>query len=250
MSWLYSRVLVEDYLLQNNSDLQLSAQLKSITTVNLFWSPGKQTDCCPSFQFGMMCAPLTVGNGAVLLSWFLAGFRAKTFQNVEAVKDLTEKEVGFGLNLSELFQKSNQLSCLSKTAHCLQSEDLIRSFRTLPQSGTMQNGIVFQREKLAHRTKEKESGFSLLTLTVEDASRIGKKEKWEIYKRTKKTTHARLRNQVANFCGDGYLSVELAEWMMGFPEGWSGLQPVEMDKFHMWQKRHGTSCAKEPPPEH
>jgi hypothetical protein len=38
--------------------------------------------------------------------------------------------------------------------------------------------------------------------------------------------------------------------LMGWPLGWTNLNELEMDKFQQWFERHGTSCAKEPPPEH
>jgi hypothetical protein len=40
------------------------------------------------------------------------------------------------------------------------------------------------------------------------------------------------------------------EWSMGWIVTWTRLQPLAMDKYQQWQQRHGTSCAKEPPPEH
>jgi len=49
----------------------------------------------------------------------------------------------------------------------------------------------------------------------------------------------------------GKVNPELAEWLMGWPQEWTNvLSGLAMDKFHAWQQRHGTSCAKEPPPEH
>ena len=37
---------------------------------------------------------------------------------------------------------------------------------------------------------------------------------------------------------------EFAEWLMGFPRGWSALGAVEMPKFRQWLHSHGISSPK------
>jgi len=32
---------------------------------------------------------------------------------------------------------------------------------------------------------------------------------------------------------------EFAEWLMGWPLGWTDLKPLEMDKFRQWRNSHG-----------
>jgi hypothetical protein len=34
---------------------------------------------------------------------------------------------------------------------------------------------------------------------------------------------------------------ELPEWVMGWPVGWTALEPLEMDRFQQWQLSHGKS---------
>ena len=36
----------------------------------------------------------------------------------------------------------------------------------------------------------------------------------------------------------GKLNPEWVEWLMGWPMGWTGLQPLETAKFHEWQRLH------------
>jgi hypothetical protein len=37
----------------------------------------------------------------------------------------------------------------------------------------------------------------------------------------------------------GRLNPTWVEWLMGWPIGWTALQPLEMDRFHEWRQQHG-----------
>lgn len=37
----------------------------------------------------------------------------------------------------------------------------------------------------------------------------------------------------------GLMNPEFLEWLMGWPEGWTGLEPLETGKFLAWQRSHG-----------
>ena len=39
----------------------------------------------------------------------------------------------------------------------------------------------------------------------------------------------------------GRLNPTWVEWLMGWPIGWTGLPPLEMDRFHEWLQQHGDS---------
>jgi hypothetical protein len=78
MSWLYSRALVAEYLAENCSDGARSALLSGNPTPQAFLPLDRMTAFCRPSRFGMTFAPLTDGLGEELLTWFLAGFRART----------------------------------------------------------------------------------------------------------------------------------------------------------------------------
>jgi hypothetical protein len=42
----------------------------------------------------------------------------------------------------------------------------------------------------------------------------------------------------------GHLNPEWAEWLMGWPIGWTDLKPLAMDKFHEWQQQHFMSLPR------
>jgi hypothetical protein len=39
----------------------------------------------------------------------------------------------------------------------------------------------------------------------------------------------------------GHLNPEWVEWLMGWPQGWTDLAPLETDKFQEWQQQHGAN---------
>jgi len=39
----------------------------------------------------------------------------------------------------------------------------------------------------------------------------------------------------------GQLNPDWVEWLMGYPIGWTGLEPLEMDKYQQWLHSHGAS---------
>lgn len=41
----------------------------------------------------------------------------------------------------------------------------------------------------------------------------------------------------------GSLSPNWVEWLMGWPIGWTDLQPLETDKFRLWWRLHGAFCG-------
>ena len=51
----------------------------------------------------------------------------------------------------------------------------------------------------------------------------------------------RLRDKIAEMTprGGGTLNPEWCEWFMGWPIGWTALQPLETDRFRSWLRAHG-----------
>ena len=51
-------------------------------------------------------------------------------------------------------------------------------------------------------------------------------------------------NQSLNMTG-GMLNPNWVEWLMGWPIGWSALEPLEKDRFQRWLELHGKNCQNE-----
>lgn len=78
MSWLFSRVLVAEYLGENFSDGEQSAPLNGNPMPQVFLPPDKTTRFWSLSRYGMTCKPLTEPRGEELLMLFRAASRART----------------------------------------------------------------------------------------------------------------------------------------------------------------------------
>ena len=78
MSWLFSRVLVEEYLGENSLDGEQCAPSSGNPMPQVFLPPDKTTRFWSLSRYGMTCKPLTEPRGEELLMLFRAGFRART----------------------------------------------------------------------------------------------------------------------------------------------------------------------------
>jgi len=78
MSWLFSQVLVEEYLGDISSDGEQSAPLSGSNTQQAYCAPDKMTKFSRLSRFGMTYKPLMESRGEELLTLYLADFHAKT----------------------------------------------------------------------------------------------------------------------------------------------------------------------------
>jgi hypothetical protein len=235
MSWLYSRVLVEDSSVDISLDGEQCALWSGTHMPRASWLPAKTTDACLLSRSGMMYKPLTGDLGEGLLMSYLEGFRAKTSQVQEREPALTESEVECGSTWQELSVKYDPSSSSWKTAHCLFQEDLPESSVTLPKWGMMQNGECWERTMSEHLIKGNESGLWPTPQRVD-------------YKGTSRDSVFQQRAEQYNLWGMGqrehstiYPNPMAYEAIMGWPIQWTELKPLEMDKFQRWLDLHGMS---------
>ena len=80
MSWLFSQVLVEEYLGGICLDGEQSALSNGKPIQQAYCAPGKMTDFSRVSRFGMTFKPLTENLGKELLMSYLEDFHAKTYQ--------------------------------------------------------------------------------------------------------------------------------------------------------------------------
>ena len=158
MSWLFSRVLVEEYLAANYLDGEQSVQLSGKPTQQAYCAPDKMTAFFRLSRFGMTFKPLMEDRGQELLTLFREDFHAKTSQLPETVTDLTESDQECGEKWHGLLAKFDPDSHLWRTVQCSLLEDLNESLQTLPQWGMTVNGELYLLPTLVQTTKEEESG--------------------------------------------------------------------------------------------
>ena len=269
MSWLYSRALMEDY--ENSRSLQAlveeysaaicsdgaqSAPSSESHTPQAYLPKDKMTDFSRLSRFGMTFAPLTDDHGAELLTWYLAGFHAKTLAQPEEVQELKEKEADCGERWLGWLAKYDPNSSGWKTAQCSLLADSEECLETFPRWGMTRDGLLWERPTLAPIMSESAFGSWLATPTC-TANQLapsmmkhkGCRELAQAIMLPTPTCHnAKEGAYPAEYTRNtptlgarvgGKIHPEFTEWMMGWPLGWTDLKPLETDKFQQWQQAHG-----------
>lgn len=266
MSWLFSQALVVEYSDRISWDGIQSAQLSVMPTQHKFWRNDKTMEFSRLSQFGLTCAVLTEGLGEELLTLYLADFHAKTLAQQEKAQVSTVLDQVCGPKWLELLVKYDLDLCSWRTHQCLFPEDLPESSVTLPKWGMTLNGRVFQHPILERPISVIESGL-LPTPRASDSTRkdcpserrrkspslVSIVKTWPtpqasdcrdrgnlgspvIQRRITKGKQIGLSMSVSDT--SGALNPDWVEWLMGWPIGWTGLKPLEMDRFRSWRKAH------------
>ncbi len=241
MSWLFSRALVEEYLVDTCLDGEQSALLNTTPMPQAYSPPDKMTAFSRLSQFGMTFAPLMDGLGEELLMSYLEDSHVRTLALQGKEKELQAPEVGFGKKWHALSMKFDPDTSLLKTHHCLFNEVLPLSYVTLPQWGLMQDG-EFWEQMISVGTMSgnaagfwptplKEGGPGMQQRKLTDAVAIAEGFKPRYYP-------APGMEERQAFTGK--VSPEWAEWLMGWPMGWTDVS-IELGtvKFQRWQQQHG-----------
>jgi len=237
MSWLYSQALVEEYLEANSLDGELSAPLSGNHIPQAYCAQDKMMEFSRLSQYGMTFAPLTDIPGEELLMSSVVDFHVRTLVHQVKVQELKEKEAECGSIWRASFVKYNLHTHSWKTHQCSLLEDLESYSGIWPQWGLMLNGECWEQKNLVHHIQEKEFGLSLGTPLKSDNMRLMFKKK-----STLKATYGSHVNSLPYWtCANhGKIpSLQLYHWMMDWPNGWTQLQPLGMDKFQLWQQQHG-----------
>ena len=275
MSWLFSQVLVEEYLGENFSDGEQSVPLNGNHIQQAYLSQDRMTKFSRLSRFGMTFKPLTESRGEELLTLYLAGFHAKTSQSQEKEMDLTENEAECGEKWHGLLARYDQDTHSWRTVQCSLLEDLNESLQTLPRWGMTVGGELYLLPTLVRTIDENESGLSGKWATPTTMDKLPPKSEAALLReatvaRPGRSKPANLRDQVSNMekwttptahnsketnapsestrntpslaaQAGGKLNPMWVEWLMGWTLGWTDLKPLEMDKFHFVQQRHGES---------
>lgn len=231
MSWLFSQALVEEYSEANCLETESFAQLNVMPTPHKFWCNGKMIESLDHSRFGLTLQVLTESRGEELLMSYRRAFHAKTYPVQEKGQGSTESAAGFGHKSSALLAKWSQKECVWKTAQCSLLADSGEFSQTWPSWGLMLNGECYQLNPLVHHTSAQESGFSLPTPSGCRSGKnhvAGRLDEWGGSSNPWRGT------EIGKIS-----SPDFEEWIMGWPERWTVLTPLGMDKFQLWRQKHG-----------
>lgn len=220
MSWLFSRALVEEYSGASCSAGARSALSSGSPTPRAFLPPDRMTAFSRPSRYGMTFGPLTDDLGAELLTWFLVDSHVR--RSAPPPEALTTRKT-FGRKCGESWQMSLPGVSLPRT---LRKEQLTTRPTTAKRWVTRPAHLPYPRRTWVATTFGLGIGY-LHTPTATGNYCAPSMQKWP---------SARAFTKVF-----GAVSPESHEYLMGWPAGWSGLEPLETDKSHALQPKHSES---------
>ena len=244
MSWLYSRALVEAYLPASFLGGVPCAPSSSTPMPQGYSSPDRMKALSRLSRYGMTFAPLTADHGEAVLTSYLEDFPVRTSLPLAAAQASTASEAASGVRWPESSAKSCRATSSSRTARSSSTGGSASSSKTLPRSGTMRSGWCSE-----HATSELLTSVTAFgwwpTPTAGDAKSSGS--------RNTSTSKANYGVSLTDFVRmdggagrtetGGKLNPAWVEWLMGWPVGWAGLEPLETGRFQAWLLSHGL-CSK------
>lgn len=256
MSWLFSLALVEEYSAATCSDGERSAPSKSTHTQRAYLSPDRTTAFSRPSRFGMTFEHLMDDLGEAVLTWCLEASHARTYRQPEKERESMAHAPGCGGRWRELSVRYDRYSCSWKTHRSLFEEGFPACSLILPKWGSMLDGELSELLMLERRTSgtgcglwptptvcgnynrkgaSAKSGDGLATAVLRCATPTARD--WKSGKASQ-ATHDRNSRPLSEQIG-GSLNPTWVEWLMGWPLGWTDLNPLAMGKFHEWQRGHG-----------
>jgi hypothetical protein len=211
----------------------------------------------------MTFKPLTESLGEELLTSYLAGFHAKTSQPRGGAPELQAQEVQCGNTWQGLLAKYDHNMSLWRTPQCLLDEGLESSLEIWPAWGMTRNGESYPRQTLEPNICEREYGLLPDNVsffhTPTTGTSGGSNSRKAMTKRNVTWPTPITGTGGANAGGSGARRVarengtyvpssinpNLYEWLMGWPQEWTDLKPLAMDKCRKWQLLHGEFLAKD-----
>jgi len=167
MSWLYSQALVAEYSAAKCSAGEPCAPSSSTPSPLGHCLPDKMTAVSKLSRYGMTFAPLTADRGEALLTWFLAGFPARTFPAPAKGRASMASDQDSGLNSLASLARYDPATRSWKTPQYSLLGESIEFSETWPKWGFMRDGVVWQQPRLAPSIKEKGSGLWATPTTMD-----------------------------------------------------------------------------------
>lgn len=218
-----------------------SGMSNGTTTASECSPSASQTDSSPWPRSLAMCvsswSPVPLASTGDLRTWLAQAFPASRSASQEDSEARTTSET-CGQPLGMCFARYDQTSRGLRMSQASLLQDIANeSSETWPRWGLMRDGACFQLPPLELPTAANES--SLLPT-------VGANE-------YRGTSHVRFVGS-AEFRGakmaeglrhgpndPAYLNPQFADWAMGWPMGWSALEPLGMGRFQSWCVKHGGS---------
>jgi hypothetical protein len=277
MSWLYLPELVADCSQVDCSAGGPSAPLKSTSIASESCCSGSGTDTLNDSPSGTTCEPLTEPSGVEKWISLVAGFLASHSAEPGSNSAKTTNEI-CGRQPREYLAKYDRDSrCWRTSQVCLFQDTLEQFSEDWQKSGSMRSGVVYRRRAPVRRIYATASGSwptprsctamgaTITQEAVEKApSRFPNLEtvvamrQWptpqafdckgtiggEDWKHRNATREKGPKSSLTEAIG-GSLNPPWVEWLMGWPIGWTALEPLATESFQRWLIAHGVNSQVE-----
>lgn len=218
MSWHCSRALVADFLRAGFSAGELSAPLSSTGTDGRSSWPASTTAASSPSPSGTTYGPSMDFRGEDVSTWFLEGFPAR---RIPARLEAATRRTISGRKCGESWQRSLPGTYLPRTS----SDARSTAPATTSKRWVTEPGPPPDRPQTWVLTTFGSGTGYLHTPTATANFAAPSMQKWP-----------GCREFVRVF---GSPAPSNFEWLMGWPAGWTALQPLATDRFRAWLQRHG-----------
>lgn len=230
MSWHFLQGQEEASWAGSCLDGAPSALLKLIPTADGSCLPANGMESCIPSQSGTTCEPSMANHGVVTSTSLAEVSPARTSALQARERESTGNEAGFGLNTLGSLGKYDPVLCSWKTPQTSLFAGLDEFSENWPRWGLMRDGECWERMPLALHISENGSG-SLPTPVKYDSTPGGPNNHYKGLGWMAKHQWAKAPR--------GGLNPAWVEWLMGWPIGWTELQPLATDKSQLWLDSHG-----------
>lgn len=219
----YLQALGEGYLPTSSSVTNASAPSKSITIASKSWKSGSKTGSFPGFQLQMTCESSTADHGESALMPSRPGSlavhsRAQPEGETPSSPSGPRRHGSSGKQGRLMFSsRTSPVACPTCDWCAMTSGQWVTASARWP---------LLPPPPWVRRTLGDDGGY-LATPTATANQGCPSMRIWP--------GCARLQSIF------GGVTPDLWDWMMGFPAGWSDLQPLAMHKYRQWLELHG-SC--------
>lgn len=242
-----------------------SALLRLLPTQGASCLQDNEMDCSTPSPSGMMSRPLTGHPGKDTSMSSAVAFPAKTSALQEVEKESAERSLDSGERWPASWVRYEAATSSWRTAQCSLLGGLEQFSETWPKWGTMRGGECWGHTMPGHLTSEKESGLwptptayqgpqegnvRLMRKKI-DNGEITREEAWSMIGgdpfKKQGAIPARKNWPTPTLAAQagGKLNPMWVEWLMGWPIGWTDLEPLATDKsLHNWRS-HGECCHDE-----
>ena len=233
MSYTYLQEQGAESLAESFLDIPQFVLSRLSLTADESCSKDSETESCQNSQSGTTSKPLTENRGGGALISSAEDSHAKTLAAQGKAQVLERREADCGEKWRVSFAKWDRATCSWKTAHCLPLAGLDVFLETWPRWGMMRDGECWEQMPPDYRITEPECGW-LATPLASDVRDRGDVDMPSIKRRFA------IGKQVSlSALFKGAQCPTCAETIMAWPENWSAIEPLEMDKFHQWLRSHG-----------